>query len=150
MQMSNYLDVSIVKDDDQLNAWEQTSFAGFDMPHQTRGQYNKFLNSFDIKKNCRQKLFIAYWHGKPAATALLFFQDDIVGIYFVTTLASYRGNGIASTLVSAVMKYAKSCGSKYCVLQSSEKGLNVYLRAGFKEYCRADVYSLSDQFQDPT
>jgi Acetyltransferase (GNAT) family. len=144
IQKSDDIEISFVKEEKELKIWEDVSFAGFEMPQETRIKYNKFVASFDLSERSPQKLFLAYWKGQPVATALLFLQSNTAGIYFVTTLAAYRNKGIALALILASMKYAKTSGYKYCVLQSSKEGLDVYLQAGFKEYCRADVYCLPD------
>jgi GNAT superfamily N-acetyltransferase len=142
IQKSDDIEISFVKDERELKIWEDISFAGFEMPQETRKQYNKFVTSFDLSEGSPQKLFLACWMRQPVATALLFLQSNTAGIYFVTTLATYRDKGIAVALILATMKYAKTSGYKYGVLQSSKEGLNVYLQSGFKEYCRADVYCL--------
>jgi Acetyltransferase (GNAT) family. len=144
IQRIENIEISFVEDERELEIWEDISFAGFKMPQETRKQYNKFVKSFDIRESSPQKLFLAYWLGKQVATALLFCQENTAGIYFVTTLAEHRDKGIALALVRGAMKYAKASGYKYCILQSSKEGLNVYLQAGFEEYCQADVYSLPD------
>lgn len=144
IQKNNEMKISLVKDNRELKKWESVSLAGFEMPQRTRRQYNEFVKSFDISKKARQKLFLAYWQGEPVGTALLFLHGDAAGIYFVTTLSAYRDKGIALALVRRAMKYVQSSAYKYCVLQSSKEGFNVYLRAGFKEYCQADVYCIKD------
>ena len=144
IQKSEDIEISFIKAEREQKIWEYISFAGFEMPQETRKQYNKFVASFDLSERSPQKLFLAYWLGKPVATALLFLRGNAAGIYFVTTLAACRNKGIALALILGSMKYAKTAGYKYCVLQSSKEGLDVYLRAGFKEYCRADVYCLQD------
>ena len=144
IQKNDDMEISFVKDERELKTWEDISFAGFEMPQETRKQYNKFVKSFGLNESSPQKLFLAYWLGQPVATALIFLQSNTAGIYFVTTLAAHRKKGIALDLIMASMKYAKISGYKYCVLQSSKEGLAVYLKAGFKEYCRADVYCLPD------
>jgi GNAT superfamily N-acetyltransferase len=144
IQRSEDIKISFVQDKRELKIWEDISFAGFEMPQETRKQYNKFVESFDLRGRSPQKLFLGHWLGQPVATALLFLQSNATGIYFVTTLAAYRDKGIALALILALMKYAKISGYKYCILQSSKDGLNVYLQAGFKEYCRADVHCLPD------
>jgi ribosomal protein S18 acetylase RimI-like enzyme len=135
--------ISLVENNKDLNCWEEISFTGFAMDVTDQKQYHNFVVSFDISSTSPQKLFLAYFEGKPVATALLFFYRDTAGIYFVSTLPAYRRNGIGLSLTQATMKYAQKSGSKYIILQSSEAGLRVYQQAGFKEYCRADIYSLT-------
>ena len=144
IQKSDEIAISLVKDNRELNKWETISFAGFEMPQNTRRQYNEFVKSFDVSKNSPQKLFLAYWQGEPVGTALLFLHGDTAGIYFVTTLTAYRDRGIALALVRRAMNYLQTATYKYCILQSSKEGFNVYLRGGFKECCQADVYCLPD------
>lgn len=143
-QNAEDVEILFVQHAGELKLWEEISFAGFEMPVETGNQYNKFVKAFNLGKKSPQKLFLAYWKGKPVASALLFLQDDMAGLYFVSTLAEYRKRGIASALIRDAMRFAKSSGCKYCALQSSKEGIKVYLKAGFKEYCRAEVYCLRD------
>jgi ribosomal protein S18 acetylase RimI-like enzyme len=135
--------VSLIKSKKDLNLWEKISFAGFEMDATAEKQYRRFVFSFDITTESPQKLFLAYFAGRPVGTALSFFHNDIAGIYFVSTLPHCRRRGVGLAVTLAAMGYAKQAGFKYCVLQASESGLNVYKHAGFKEYCQADIYSLT-------
>ncbi|MEI6610324.1 MAG: GNAT family N-acetyltransferase [Deltaproteobacteria bacterium] len=144
LRRSKDIEIAFVNDEAGLKIWEDISFTGFKMPQKARKQYNTFVEEFDLREGSSQKLLLAYFMGQPVATTLLFLQNNTAGIYFVTTLAAYRNKGIALALVLESMRYAKSSGYKYCVLQSSKEGLDVYLRAGFKEYCRVDVYCLPE------
>jgi len=143
-QKTDDVEISFVKNDRELKIWEAISFAGFEMPQDTRSQYNEFVKAFDISKNSPQKLFLAYWQGKQAGTALLFLHGDTAGIYFVTTLTAFRSRGIALALVRRAVNYLQLLNYKYCILQSSKEGLSIYLRAGFKESCRVEVYCQPD------
>jgi GNAT superfamily N-acetyltransferase len=135
--------VSLVKSKNELNLWEKISFSGFEMDINTKKQYHRFVASFDINAESRQKLFLAYYDGKPVGTALSFFNNDTAGIYFVSTLPNYRRRGIGLVTTLSVMGYAKQAGFKYCILQASQSGLNVYKQAGFEKHCQADIYSLA-------
>jgi hypothetical protein len=41
------------------------------------------------------------------------------------------------------MRFAKIVGARYATLQSSPDGLCAYQQAGFKEFCRVDVYGMN-------
>jgi GNAT superfamily N-acetyltransferase len=139
---SSAITVSLVKNNKDLSRWEEVSFAGFDMDGSEQIQYHNFVDSFNITAASPQKLFLAYFEEKPVATALLFFHKETAGIYFVSTLPAYRRRGIGLALTQGSMQYARLAGYKYSILQSAAAGLRVYKQAGFKEQCRADVYSL--------
>jgi GNAT superfamily N-acetyltransferase len=137
------LQVRSIRNKEELAQWEEVSFAGFHFPPETRQQYHGFIGTFNLHPDSPQKFFLAFWNGKPVATSLLFLQENAGGIYFISTLAEYRKKGIGLALTLATMHFAREAGAQFTTLQSSPDGLRVYEQAGFKEYCRVDVYSLA-------
>ena len=135
--------ISQVKDKNGLRIWENISFHGFEMPRRVREQYGAFVSSFDLGAHAPQKLFLAYCQGTPVATSLLFSHKDSAGIYYVSTLPAFRNKGFGLKITQAAMQAAKASGMNHVILQATPLGVPVYIRAGFKEYCRADVYKLS-------
>ena len=132
-----------VSNKEELNLWEEVSFSGFDFPHETQEQYHRFVSSFNLSTESPQKFFLACLNGKPVATSLLFLNGNVSGIYFVTTLAGQRKKGFGQALTKATMRFAKMAGARYATLQSSPDGLHIYQQAGFKEFCRVDVYGMN-------
>jgi GNAT superfamily N-acetyltransferase len=132
-----------VRNKEDLNLWEEVSFSGFDFPHETQEQYHRFVSTFNLSADSPQKFFLACLNGKPVATSLLFLNGNVGGIYFVTTLAGQRKKGFGQALTKATMRFAKIVGARYATLQSSPDGLRAYQQAGFKEFCRVDVYGMN-------
>jgi GNAT superfamily N-acetyltransferase len=137
------LQVIQIRNREELSWWEEISFSGFDFPPETRQQYHRFVGTFDLSPDSPQKLFLAFLNEKPVATTLLFLHENAGGIYFVSTLTEYRKKGIGLALTLATMRFAQQAGAQFATLQSSPDGLRVYQQAGFQEYCRVDVYSLT-------
>ena len=135
--------ISQVKDKNDLLIWEDISFHGFEMPRRAREQYGAFVSSFDLGTQSPQKLFLAYFDGKPVATSLLFTHNNSTGIYYVSTLPAFRNKGSGLKITRAAMQVAKESGFKNVILQATPLGAKVYIRAGFKEYCHAEIYKLS-------
>lgn len=132
-----------VSNKEELNLWEEVSFSGFDFPPEAQEQYHRFVSTFNLGAESPQKFFLACLNGKPVATSLLFLNGNVGGIYFVTTLANQRKKSIGQALTKATMRFAKMAGARYATLQSSPEGLRIYQQAGFKEFCRVDVYGLN-------
>jgi Acetyltransferase (GNAT) family. len=141
-QNPNNITSSPVKDKKDLLIWGDISFHGFEMPQRAREQYGAFVSSFDLGNQSPQRLFLAYFDGKPVATSLLFTHKNTAGIYYVSTLPAYRNKGFGLNITQAAMQAAKESGFRNVILQATPLGAKVYKRAGFKEYCRADVYCL--------
>jgi ribosomal protein S18 acetylase RimI-like enzyme len=141
-QIPDNTKISSVQDKNDLLIWEDISFHGFEMPQRAREQYGAFVSSFDLGTQSPQKLFLAYCEGKPVATSLLFTHNHSAGIYYVSTLPAYRNKGLGLIITQAAMQAAKEGGFKDVILQATPLGAKVYARAGFKEYCRAEIYKL--------
>ncbi len=131
-----------VKDKNTLHIWETISFHGFEMPPRAREQYGTYVSSFKLGPQSPQKLFLAYLDGIPAATSLLFTNKNSAGIYYVSTLPAYRNKGCGLSITRAAMQSAKESGFKHIILQATSMGAKVYKRAGFRQYCHAEIFKL--------
>ena len=134
--------IAQVQDKKDLSVWEDVSFHGFEMPERARERYRAFVASFNIGPQSPQKLFLAYCDGIPVASSLLFTQKNSAGIYYVSTLPSYRNKGCGLKITQAAMQAAKEAGFQNVILQATPQGAKVYIRAGFKEYCHAEINEL--------
>lgn len=141
-QIPDNVTTSPVKDKKDLLIWKDISFHGFEMPQHAREQYSAFVSSFDLGAQSPQKLFLAYFEEKPVATSLLFTHNNSAGIYYVSTLPAFRNKGLGLKITQAAMQAAKASGINNVILQATPLGAPVYIRAGFKEYCLADIYKL--------
>ena len=137
---TNNIKVIPVQNKSDLVTWTNVSFEGFEMPPRVREQYSTFVSTFNINAESPQKLFIAYLDEKPAATSLLFTNKDTAGIYYVSTVPAYRNKGCGLKVTLAAMQTAKESGFNEIILQATPAGERVYKRAGFKEYCQAEIY----------
>ncbi len=131
-----------VRSHEDLLNWKDVSFDGFGMPSRAREQYGAFIASFRLDDQSPQKLFLAYLDEKPVATSLLFTHKDTAGIYYVSTLPQYRNRGYGLKITQAAMQSAKKSGYGDVILQATPLGARVYKRAGFQEYCQAEIYKL--------
>jgi len=142
LKFSENISVIEVTDKNDLYFWEDISFHGFEMPQRAREQYGTFVSSFTLGAQSPQRLFVACFDGKPVAISLLFTHEKSAGIYYVSTLPDFRNKGCGLRITQAAMQAAMKAGYKDIILQATSSGEKVYARAGFKEYCRAEIYKL--------
>ena len=89
---------------------------------------------FILQPDSALKLFVGFYEGIPAATSALFVQDDIAGIWDITTLSDFRRKGIGTDMTINALKYARDlCGCKIGVLTASADGEPVYRKIGFQK-----------------
>ncbi len=79
------------------------------------------------------RMFVGYLNGEPAATNMLFNGAGVASVYAVATLPSAQGQGIGAAITLKPLLGARdNDGYKYAVLFSTEMGVKVYERIGFR------------------
>ncbi len=124
-----------------LKIWNDIILTGFDFPKEVRSDF--FFESFSfilLKDRVSASAFLAYYNGNPVASSLVLYKAGVAGIHLVTTLEEARGKGIGTAITLAPLNEAKKLGYETAILHSTEMGLNMYKRMGFKEYCTIELF----------
>jgi len=79
---------------------------------------------------------VAYKDNKPASCAFALLSHGIAGIYYVGTVETARGMGLAEHCVRVVGNAAFKFGARFVILQASPYGEPVYKRMGYQESTR--------------
>jgi GNAT superfamily N-acetyltransferase len=82
------------------------------------------------------RLFTAYLDKRPVGTSLAIRTGDVSGVYAVGTLPEARGRGVGTAATWAAVAAGKAWGCTAIALQSTEIGLSVYRRMGFRTVVR--------------
>ena len=85
--------------------------------------------------------YIGLLKRKPVATSAVYLLSGVVGVYWIATLPEERGKGIGSAMTLFPLQEARSSGYRVGILHSSSKGLGVYRRLRFKEFCKIGFYA---------
>ncbi len=79
------------------------------------------------------RIFVGYLDGEPVATNMLFNGGGVASVYAIATLPSVQGKGIGAAITLKPLLEARDTdGYKYAVLFSTEMGVKVYQRIGFR------------------
>ena len=114
----------------------------WDLPDETRPYVDGCIRrAFEFGD--RGLWLLAYKAEEPVGKAYLSLQgsDDTASIWGVYVKSTARGYGIGSRLTELALERAAELGKSRVVLGSSEMGLNVYRRIGFKETRALAVYA---------
>jgi len=76
---------------------------------------------------------VAYLDGQPASCALVHLSHGIAGIYWVSTVGSARGKGLAELCTRLVSNMGFELGARAVSLQASPMGEPIYRRMGFEQ-----------------
>ena len=137
------LTIQPVKKQAELEMWAKTSSVGLRVPNSFKEMYIKFIMTFPVNDDSKQKLYLGFFDGDPVATALLFLSAVVAEINLVSTIPSKRKKGLGSFITHYSLLDAFKMGYRVGVLESLPLGENVYKRLGFREYCRVEIYGKS-------
>lgn len=85
--------------------------------------------------------FVARLDGRPVATSALYTGTGVAGLYGVGTLPEARGRGYGRAVSAAALAEGRRRGLRIGALLSSDLGLPVYRRLGFREVGSASFYA---------
>ena len=127
-----------------LERWRQVFQAGFEMPEPVARFFFDALLSLGLGARLPVRHLLGSLRGEPAACCSMFLLAGVAGIYNVATVPDSRRRGCASAMVAALLRQARGEGYRVAILHSTEAGLPVYRRLGFRAYCAIDQYTLGD------
>jgi ribosomal protein S18 acetylase RimI-like enzyme len=79
------------------------------------------------------RVFVGYLDHEPVATNLLFNGGGVASVYGIATVPAARGKGIGAAItVQPLLEARDQQGYQYAVLFSTEMGVPVYKRIGFR------------------
>jgi GNAT superfamily N-acetyltransferase len=104
------------------------SYADIGFPPEIFASYTKNAGLFADNA----AVFTAYLDEEPVAIAATFVSHGIAGIYWVGTLKSARGKGLARKLTATAVEAGLELGADVASLQASPMGKPIYSTMGFK------------------
>lgn len=129
IQMDKRSEVSVVRVQrtDELQLWTETAIATFGF---TESDFKEFFYPLIDVANCIPLLI--YYGEKPAATAMVYCDSSVAGIYAMSTNSEFRRLGLGRAAVNECLAIAKELGLDHAVLYASEDGQKLYQSMGFK------------------
>ena len=85
--------------------------------------------------------WVGYYKGKAVCTVATVRSQDVVGVYNLATSMAFRQRGFGEAMLRyAVRETFSLAGEKPLVLQSTQLGLRMYERLGFRKVGRILVF----------
>ena len=136
------LTIEPVHDSTTFQKWYQATIAGFEMSPSHAQIYHEAYTRTGFDPAGPFLHYVGYLDGEPVTSSTLLLAENIAGIYDVSTAPTVRGRGLGTAITLAALLEARSRGYRYCCLQSSTKGYNMYRRLGFVTQYNEKIFAL--------
>jgi GNAT superfamily N-acetyltransferase len=119
-----------VENEEMMNIWSNIVCKGYEIPDEHTEEFKKML--LVLKDNSSYKFYIGYENGEPvSSSALLKLDHDTCGMYFTSTLPSYRNKGIGASTIIEILKDAKKNKKELIIIQAPEEYISLFKNLGF-------------------
>lgn len=123
----NDLDIRYIGSKDDVTTWLQVASNSFSYP------INKEIIC-NSSKNKSIELLLAYKDKQPVGTALIFENENKVGVHLISVLEKYRGQGIGQKIIQETVNFSKREEIAQMTLNACALNLDIFKRLGFKEH----------------
>jgi GNAT superfamily N-acetyltransferase len=129
-----------VTNDRQLHLWCDVTVPVHEFPDFAQEAWYEMYQASGYGDHSGWRHYIGLLDATPVAASSLFIGAGVASIANVSTLPNFRNRGFGAAISSFPLTEARRDGYRVGTLWSSEMGESVYLKLGFKEYCRAPVF----------
>jgi predicted GNAT family acetyltransferase len=144
---STELEIIPISSQQDLANWIGPIQQGFGMSDSSAVKYLRIFEKLAEAAKPSLLHFIAKSNDKVIASASLFLNEEVAGIYNCATLPEHRQQGALAALTSAMLKHAKQAGYQQVTLQASPMSVNVFRKFGFIDIIPYQVYLLTNYKQ---
>jgi GNAT superfamily N-acetyltransferase len=132
---------------DQSRNWTECLVSSWDSPKEAVAWFhgNEWFNAAAVPSGSTdlpRRTYLGSVDGKPAATAMINWDKDVVGLQAIGTIPSERYKGVGTATILAALKDARALGYKFAVVLSTTEGVRLYERVGFRVYGKLPEHSL--------
>ena len=120
-----------VADEAALYDFKQVFLASYEIPDWAGQAWVDATLSIGIGRT-PWRMYVGRLAGQPVATNMLFTGAGVASVYAVGTIPAARGLGIGAAITLHPLLEARRLGYRYGVLFSTEMGVSVYRRIGFR------------------
>jgi len=117
-----------VSDDASVEDHIRTATAGFEMPEMVV----RSVVTPALLRHPGVALYVGYTNGEPVGSGLGIRTGRTIGVYNISTLASFRKRGYGAAMTARVAADGVSAGCDVAILQASDMGRSVYDRMGYR------------------
>lgn len=119
----------------ELEQWGRVFCAAHDLPPSAADAWLDAARRLGFRE-LPWEHWVATIDGDPVGVGMSHVGGGVIGLYGIGTLPAARRRGVGSALTLVPMLGGRSDGIRAAILHATPEGEGLYLRLGFREYCR--------------
>lgn len=143
--IENFAMRKVLSDSDVLSFAHITA-SNWTPPDQNVIAFYTMIAGMASKKKCPIEFFIGNYEDEPVCTAEVVMENNVAGLYNVSTRASHRRKGLGWATTMFCLLEAKKRDCTAAVLQASVEGVPLYKKIGFIDVGEYQEYRLNERF----
>jgi ribosomal protein S18 acetylase RimI-like enzyme len=140
METPKGLTIKLVENKALLEQWVRAFSLVFNVPKHRQGELMIHQEPLGYSPEGKTRRFIGILNSEVIATSIVVFAPGAAVLFGVSVLGEHRGKGIGAAMTLHPLHLARSRGYNLAVLGSTEMGLPLYKKLGFKEYIKIRNY----------
>jgi GNAT superfamily N-acetyltransferase len=132
--------VERARNETELERWGRIFWAAHDLPPWSADSWLEAARRLRFR-DLPWEHWVATIDGEPAGVGISHTGGGVVGLYGIGTLPTARRRGVGSALTLVPMLAARDDGVRAAILHATPEGEQLYLRLGFREYCRISRFA---------
>lgn len=132
--MDNDLHINFAGSKEDIALWVEIASDSFSFPV-------IFETIYKLSKNKNIDLLLVYKDGIAIGTTLIFTSNNVVGVYFLSILQSFRGYGFSKSVIEEIASFAKREKLQYLTLIAPKLSFEIFKNLGFKKQFNLDNYA---------
>lgn len=121
-----------------LETWCRTFLIGYELPMEWYGDFHRLMVGLGLYTPMAN--YLGHFDGEAVVTSSVFYGAGVAGVQFVATAPHARRKGFGALATLYPLAEARASGYRAAILQSSEMGVSVYARIGFRRVGDVDNY----------
>ena len=124
----------------QLDEFSAVMCPAHEIPDEIRRPWTEMFRAVGYGEGRSWRHFIGYVGDEAVATSSSYMGAGVAGVTHIAVAPDYRGWGFGQEMVACVLRLARDIGYRIGVMWSTDAGLHMCERIGFRPLCRGHVY----------
>lgn len=125
--------------------WSLPLQEGFEATHAETKQFRTLTENIPYGKGNDFHHYVLYVDSAPMAAGTVSLYRGNARLDNISVRSSYQRQGFGTEIMGHMLREAKLMNAKYCFLDASHKGIELYKKLGFEKYYSGQIFGKENE-----